>query len=140
MSIILTYVIVLALVACVPMILDIFKAYQSHNETKKLLIEKIPQKDLKTEEIKEFIKEIDKAPPGIPGLARATMALAVITILGIAVIHVLVRAPFQEHSPQIVSNVLSILAGLLSAITGFYFGGKAAEKKTVEETKKPPTS
>jgi uncharacterized protein (UPF0333 family) len=35
---------------------------------------------------------------------------------------------------------LSILAGLLSAITGFYFGGKAAEKKTVEETRKPSGS
>ncbi len=135
MSFILIYVIVLALVASIPMIVDIFKAYQSHNETKKLLIGKISQKDLKTEEIKELIKEIDKAPPGIPGLARATMALTVITILGIAVIHVLVKIPFGEQNQQIVSNVLSILAGLLSAITGFYFGGKAAEKKTVEETK-----
>jgi hypothetical protein len=30
---------------------------------------------------------------------------------------------------QIINNVLGMLSGLLAAITGFYFGGKAAKKE-----------
>ena len=125
--VILLYVIVLALVAGFPMVLDICLAYSSINKTRNLLIEKASLDKLKLEELQEFIKGIGKAPPGIPGLARATMALTVIVILGIAVIHILVEGS-PEGDSQIINNILSMLAGLLAAITGFYFGGKTAGK------------
>lgn len=38
---------------------------------------------------------------------------------------------------QIVSNILSIFAGAVSAIVGFYFGGRAAERKPEEKKEKP---
>src|SRR2546429_1845016 len=62
-------------------------------------------------------------PQGKEGLARTTIALTVIVILGIAVFHVLVFGlpsadPAQQA--QVVSSVLSLLGGLLAAITGFY--------------------
>ena len=131
MDVILLYVVVLALVAGFPMVLDICLAYWSINKTRNLLIEKASLDKLKLEELQEFIKGIGKAPPGIPGLARATMALTVIVILGIAVIHILVEGS-PEGDSQIINNILSMLAGLLAAITGFYFGGKAAGKQTEE--------
>ena len=78
--------------------------------------------------MREFVKETGKPPPGIPGLARATMALTVIVILGISIVHILVKGGSGIDS-QIINNILSMLAGLLAAITGFYFGGKTSEKK-----------
>ena len=128
------YVVVLAVVAGLPMLLDICLAYRSRNKTRNLLVEKASLDKLELKELQEFIKEIGEAPPGIPGLARAVMALTVIVVLGIAVIHMLVEGP-QGNNSQIINNILSMLAGLLAAITGFYFGGKTAEKKK-EEGKK----
>ncbi|MHA2315620.1 MAG: hypothetical protein ACXACF_10150 [Candidatus Hermodarchaeia archaeon] len=63
------------------------------------------------------------------------MALTVIVVLGIAVIHILAEGPRGDNS-QIINNILSMLAGLLAAITGFYFGGKTAEKRISAEEKK----
>jgi hypothetical protein len=62
------------------------------------------------------------------------MALTVILILGVAVFHILVKGAPGDDS-QIINNILSMLAGLLAAITGFYFGGRAVEKKEEEEKK-----
>jgi hypothetical protein len=132
MTIIEIYVAVLAVFAILPMILDILLAYLSQNKTRNLLIEKASHNNLTLSELKELLKESGKAPPGIPGLARTMMALTVIVILGIAVFHVLVNGSSGGDS-QIINNILSMLAGLLAAITGFYFGGKTAEKKTEEE-------
>jgi len=142
MGTVILYVTVLGLVACLPMILDICLAYHSKNKTRKQLLDEAARNGLEQAELQEFIKEIGKSPPGISGLARATMALTVIVILGIAVIHILVKGDQPEGS-QIVNNVLSMLAGLLAAITGFYYGGRTAEKKAEEEktqpaAKKPP--
>ncbi len=136
MEIILIYVLVVALFASLPEILDICLAYRSQNKTRNLLIEKLIEKasldKLELNELKEFIKESGKAPRGIPGLTRGTMALTVILVLGVAVFHILVKGAPGDDS-QIINNVLSMLAGLLAAIAGFYFGGKAAEKKKGEE-------
>lgn len=134
MDTILVYIILLFIFAGFPIILDIFLAYRSQSRTRNLLIEKASLDNLEIDELRELIKESGKAPPGIPGLARATMALTVIIILGIAVFHVLVKGAAGDNS-QIISNILSMLAGLLAAITGFYFGGKTSEKKTDEEKK-----
>jgi len=133
MELVLTYVLILALFASVPIIIDIVFAYVSANKTKNLLIEKASLDKLELDELKEFIKDSGKTPPGIPGLARSTMALTVIIILGMAVFHILVNGIHGETdkavNSQIINNVLSMLAGLLAAITGFYFGGKTVEKK-----------
>ncbi len=65
------------------------------------------------------------------------MALTVIVILGIAVLHILVKDG-QGENMKIVDNILSMLAGLWAAITGFYFGGRASEKKPDESTSSEP--
>jgi len=131
MEIILIYVAVVVLFASLPMILDICLAYWSLNKARNLLIDKASLDKLELKELQEFVKEIRNAPPGIPGLARATMALTVIVIMGVAVFHTLVKGAPGVNS-QIINNILSMLAGLLAAITGFYFGGKRVEKKMEE--------
>ncbi|MFC2032709.1 hypothetical protein ACFLUS_05070 [Chloroflexota bacterium] len=103
-----------------------------------MLIDKAALDGLDKDELIELLRESSKPPPGIPGLARSTIALTVIVILGVAIFHLLTSNGSGSNS-GIINNVLSVLAGLLAAITGFYFGGKAAEKKTDEPEKKPGT-
>ena len=116
-----------------PVILQEFNEY----ETRHLLTGSLSSILAQNPEISELVKEISKAPPGISGLARATMALTVIMVLGVATIHILVER-CETGDSQIVNNVLSMLSGLLAAITGFYFGGRSAEKATEESRKVPP--
>jgi hypothetical protein len=125
------YVLTLVLFAGIPFVLDICLSYLSSLLSKKqtlnLLIDKASADKLDLEELKEFMKEIGKPPPGITGLARDMMALTVIVILGIALFHILVNNADKDN--LIINNILSMLSGLLAAITGFYFGGKKSEEK-----------
>jgi H+/gluconate symporter-like permease len=141
---IIIYVIILALFALIPSVLDIVFAYISLNKIRNRLIDKAPDR-MELKELQEFIKESGQAPTGIRGLSRSTIALTVIVILGIAVFHILVNGIGSTHTADnntqinmIINNVLSMLAGLLAAITGFYFGGKAAEERKKEEGSKAP--
>lgn len=136
MGTLIVYVSLLALVVCLPLIIDLFMAYHSKNQMHRRVFDKIDLKDFPREDLQKLLKEIGKPPPGMSGLARATMALTVIAILGIAMIHILVKGGQPEGS-RVVENVLSMLAGLLAAITGFYYGGRTAEKKAEEEKTEP---
>lgn len=139
MDLVLAYVLVVALFAGIPGVLDTILAYLSLKKTRKLLIEKASVDKLTLSELKVLLREVGKPPPGIPHLTRGIMALTVILVLGIAVFHIVVKGTAGDSS-RIVDNVMSMLAGLLAAITGFYFGGRAVEKKEDEEEdkKKPP--
>ena len=64
---------------------------------------------------------------GISGFRRSIIALTVILIVGIAVFHLLQNP--DDSSKELVSNVVSMLAGLVAAIAGFYFGGRAEQEK-----------
>lgn len=135
------YVLIIAIFASLPIILDICLSYHSLCKTRELLknlIEKASLDKLDMEELKEFIREIGKPPSGIRGLARATMAFTVILVLGVSVFYVLVRDGSGSNS-QIINSILSMLAGLLAAITGFYFGGRASEKREEDEKRRNDT-
>lgn len=145
---ILVYVVIVALFISLPWVIDIFMAYRSQNKTRKLLLDKVidsaSKGGLSLDELKELLKESNKAPGGMQGLSRASMALSVILILGIAVFQLLAKAAPTAGDSQIVGNILSMLGGLLAAITGFYFGGRSAEQgaekaaeKKVETTGQP---
>ena len=128
----LIYVCAILLVAAVPEILDILSVYRTRNKLIKLL------EKLEPEERQKIIKLLEKSTPGIQGLTRGVLALTVIVILGIAIIHILVGGiqGSSEDNTQIINNILSMLAGLLAAITGFYFGGKATVRQPEEGEKK----
>jgi hypothetical protein len=128
------YALILAFFITLPTIIDICKAYNSRKETWLLLINKASQDGLTKEELQALIQSTAAGPPGISGMSRALMALAVIIILGIAVFHLLGTCQIKD-STQIVNNVLSMLAATLASITGFYFGGRSAEEKKTPEAK-----
>lgn len=128
------YVVIIALFAGLPEIIDIFLAYRSQDKARNLLIEKASVNNLQLSELKQFLKETGKAPPGIPNLTRGMLALTVILIMGIAIFHLLVYPPVGDS--KLIDNVLSMLGGLLAAITGFYFGGKAADAKGEQKSAK----
>jgi hypothetical protein len=68
---------------------------------------------------------------GISGFRRATIALTVILILGLAIFHLL-NDTNGVGSNEAVKGILNMLAGLVAAIAGFYFGGRFSEKRTEE--------
>ena len=72
-------------------------------------------------------------PRGISGFRRSIIALYVVFILGMAIFHLLGQNASNPNSIEIVRNVLSMLAGLVAAITGFYFGGRFTERPTEAE-------
>lgn len=145
MDLIVIYVVVLALLAGVPIIFNVwFNVWLSYrlaeNKERYVLMGKLVEKasdgndnKLELKELQEFLAASREPSSGIPGLARSTMTLTVIVILGIAVFHILavgiVGDTSQNINPQIINNILSMLAGLLAAITGFYFGGKGTTGK-----------
>ena len=129
MAEIVVYITVVALLMGVPWVIDIIMAYKSQGEIRRLLINKASVNGITPTELRELLKACKEAPGGIQGLSRASMALSVILILGIAIFHLLVNGKGTDGESQIISNVLSLLGGLLAAITGFYFGGRAAEEK-----------
>ena len=133
---ILVYALILVLFIALPTIIDIFMAYGSRKKTWTLLIDRASRDTLDKDELRELIKATAVGPPGISGMSRALMALAVIIILGIAVFHLLVNCTNKEVYP-IIDKVLSMLAATLASITGFYFGGRSTEEKKKEEPQIP---
>jgi hypothetical protein len=64
-------------------------------------------------------------PSGIQGAARATMAFAVITVIGFALAYVLVQRPLADNG-KVVNTIVVALTTTLAAVTAFYFGSKLA--------------
>jgi hypothetical protein len=61
-------------------------------------------------------------------LTRSTIAFSLLLIIGVAVFHMVVAAPWfgSAKMPDSVDRILMLLAGALTSITGFYFGSKAS--------------
>lgn len=76
-------------------------------------------------------KSEEKPARGISGYRRSIIALTIILILGISIFYLLINTDYIQ-SKETIENVLSILAGIIAAIAGFYFGNRAAEGKTDE--------
>jgi hypothetical protein len=66
-----------------------------------------------------------RALQGKQGLARATMAFAIIAVVGFALAYILVERPFAD-SRTITSNIVVALTTTLASITAFYFGSQLA--------------
>jgi hypothetical protein len=71
------------------------------------------------------IQETLKQPvSGVTGSTRGIIAFAVIFIVGISAMLIMFAT---GGDPQIVNNVISMLAATLATIVGFYFGGRGAQ-------------
>ena len=82
----------------------------------------------------ELVELIDKPLSGVRGLARASMALAVLAVLGLALFYLLAKRPFTNSS-ALADHVLTILGTLATAITAFYFGSRTAESSSEMATR-----
>jgi len=68
-----------------------------------------------------------RALQGVQGLARATMAFAIIAVIGFALAYILVERPFADNR-TITSNIVVALTTTLASITAFYFGSRLASQ------------
>ena len=110
------------------MFYDLRRAYRFARETRKMLIEKASADGLSAEELKLLLAELSQSPPGIPGLARNSIAFMLMMILGVAIVHILaVDPPGGKDIPTSIDRILVLLTGLLTSVVSFYFGSKAAE-------------
>ncbi len=64
----------------------------------------------------------------MPGLTRGLIALTTILILGIALFHLTIFGTPSPDVTPVLNNLLSLLGGLLAAITGFYFGTRSSQQ------------
>ena len=73
---------------------------------------------------------------GIKGFTRGMIAFAVILIMGISMMLIMFA---NVGDPQLVNNIISMLAATLAAVVGFYFGGRTSqEAMTVASEKQQP--
>jgi hypothetical protein len=122
------YVVVILGFPFVLMFYDLRRAYRFARETRKMLIEKAAGDGLSAEELKLLLAELSQSPPGIPGLARNSIAFMLMMILGVAIVHILaVDPPGGKDIPASIDRILVLLTGLLTSVVSFYFGSKAAE-------------
>ena len=75
-----------------------------------------------------------KALQGVQGLARATMAFAIIAVIGFALAYILVERPFADNK-TITNDIVVALTTTLASITAFYFGSRLAAQAHQDATK-----
>jgi len=135
------YVLLIVLFPLILMWVDIRKAYRFSQQSRDKLFEKFSVDKLSLEQLKILLPELNQPPPGIPGLARATIAFTLLMIIGVGVFHIVVVAPwFGKEIPPAIEKLLTLLAGALTSIISFYFGAKTAEtaQKTAAAAQQPP--
>jgi len=130
-GLLLVYIVLIVLLPISCTFYDIYKSYQERWEVLRHF-----RCGATTDEIRALLKDMDQGPTGLTGLTRGLIALTLILVLAIAAFHLVVFAP---KVPDIADKLLMLLAGTLTAITGFYFGSKAAtEGAAAATTSQPP--
>jgi hypothetical protein len=112
----LLYVALIVLLPVWATIYDIKKSYTERNK----VFDKL--QSLATGDTAGLLRTMDQGPTGFVGLTRGLIALTLILALSFAVFHLIVFP--AEKIPDIAEKLLMLLAGTLTAITGFYFGSK----------------
>lgn len=121
------YVVIILLFPFALMVFDLQKAYRFAYDTRKFVIARAAADGLTLDELKLVLAELSQSPPGIPGLARNSIAFMLMMILGVAIVHVLVVDPPGKDIPAGIDRILVLLTGLLTSVVSFYFGSRAAE-------------
>lgn len=122
------YALVILAFPFILMLYDLTKAYKYAHETRRSIIDKTASDGLTLEELKLLLNELSQSPPGIPGLARNSIAFMLMMILAVAIVHILaVDPPGTKDIPVSIDRILVLLTGLLTSVVSFYFGSRAAE-------------
>jgi hypothetical protein len=132
---VLFYVLLIGLLPALATLYDIKKSYDERAK----VLDRTSQGQRTTEEIGALLTSMDEGPTGLLGLTRGIIALTLVLVLAIVDIHLVVYAPVNV--PDIADKLIMLLAGTLTAITGFYFGSKAASDAAQKaERSAPPAS
>jgi len=113
------YIGLIILLPLICTIYDIHKSYQERTNVFSRL-----QQNATPDQIRDLLKDMDQGPTGLVGLTRGLLALTLVLALAFAAFHLVVIAPASVS--QTADRLIMLLAGTLTAITGFYFGSKAA--------------
>ncbi|HEV3039059.1 MAG TPA: IPT/TIG domain-containing protein [Candidatus Angelobacter sp.] len=132
------YVLLIVLFPFTLMWTDILKAYKHASTARQLIIGNFSKDKLNLDEIKILVADLEQSPPGIPGLARATLAFTLLLVIGIFIFHASVIS--KNDLPSGVDKLLTILGTALTSIIGFYFGSKAAQTSPSSAGAKPSSS
>src|SRR5205809_2999366 len=108
---------------------DLRRAYRER-ETKwyplvETMVHKASSDGLQLGELQELASVLSKAPTGVTGLARTTIALTVATI--ISVVLVLLVLTGGAAAQDFVKTIVTALVTAFATIIGFYFGARTAE-------------
>lgn len=134
------YVGLILVLPFVLMLADLRKAYRFAEQTRTLIINKAADDGLTAEELKLLLTELSQSPPGIPGLARNSIAFMLMMILAVAIVHILAVDPLAgKELPASIDRILVLLTGLLTSVVSFYFGSRAAESAQ-QAAKSMPTN
>jgi hypothetical protein len=118
-----------ALLWSVPVWLDARRAYRLRNRAVDLvggqLLDAAKTNGLSVSELRELLGTIGEPATGQRGLARALMAFTIITVVGVALVALLLSS--SGDASDLRKTVITSLLTLLGTIVGFYFGTRAAE-------------
>lgn len=77
----------------------------------------------------EQVAEISRiSPTGISGTTRSIFTYGLLIVLGAAVFHLLTFSNGHDDAVAHADKILTVLAGALSSVIGFYFGSKATSE------------
>jgi hypothetical protein len=131
---------VIALLWSVPIWVDARRAYKLRGRALDLiggeLLAAAAKDGLKITELRELLATIGEPATGQRGLSRALMAFTIITVIGVALVGLLLSG--SADSGDLRKTVITALLSILATIVGFYFGTRAAE--TGAEAAPAPTA
>ena len=131
----------IAVLWSLPIWLDARRAYKLRERAVELvggkLLDVAAKDGLKITELRELLATIGEPATGQRGLSRALMAFTIITVIGVALVALLLSG--SVDSGDLRKTVITSLLTLLGTIVGFYFGTRAAET-SAEQAPPAPTA
>ena len=125
------FVVLLVFFAAVPLLVNMIMAHRHLGKMTDALREFIGKNvnEIDADKLIQIIHECVSADPnGAAGTIRGTMALTITLIVGTSLFFLVSYPP---KDPSTIKEVLLTLTGALTAVIGFYFGGKASETASI---------
>jgi Fibronectin type III domain len=108
------------------LVYDRIRTYRTYDKLLKQLVDQATAKgrDLSTEQLVALARAIRQPPKFATGLTRTSIALGLLTLVGLALISLLVGN--SNNASDLLKTVVTGLLTALTTILGFYFGSKTA--------------